>query len=159
MDVEPTRVRPNEATSRRYATLKRSSTRPEVALRSSLHALGKRFRIQFRVDGLPRRRIDIAFPRQQLAVFVDGCFCHGCPEHGTRPETNREWWDWKIARNRARDVDTDQRLKELGWRVIRVWEHAAAETAAEVIVQELSRPSPRGDVADDPPSSTPLLDG
>lgn len=127
----------------RYATLARSGTKPETALRRRLHALGRRFRVQFKVEGLPRRKIDIAFPKQRLAVFVDGCFWHGCPEHGTRPTTNQEWWEWKLKRNKARDEDTNGRLTELGWRVVRVWEHEDPDLAAAKVIAELDEPSQR----------------
>ncbi len=135
---EPERQRPNDAVSRRYSTLARSGTKPEMVLRKHLHALGRRFRVQLKVDGLPRRTVDIAFPRQRVAVFVDGCFWHGCAEHGTRPKTNPEWWDWKLARNQARDDDTNHRLTELGWRVVRIWEHEEVEVAAAKVLAELN---------------------
>lgn len=128
----------------RYSTLARGGTRPEILLRRRLHALGRRFRVQLKIEGLLRRRVDIAFPKQRVAVFVDGCFWHGCGEHGTRPKTNQEWWDWKLARNRARDADTNERLAELGWRVVRVWEHEHPEVAAAKVIEVLeSDPSPQ----------------
>ena len=102
-----------------------------------MHRLGLRYDLQVRVPGNNRRRMDVAFTRRKVAVFVDGCFWHGCTEHGTRPRTNREWWDWKIARNKERDLDTDRLLEEAGWLSIRVWEHedpaAAAERIATVV--------------------------
>jgi DNA mismatch endonuclease (patch repair protein) len=78
-----------------------------------------------------RRRGDIVFTRARVAVFVDGCFWHGCAEHGTWPKQNAEWWRAKITANRNRDRDTDRRLRDAGWAVIRVWEHEAAPTAAD----------------------------
>lgn len=84
------------------------------------------------------------FPRQKVAVFVDGCFWHGCPEHGTHPKTNEEWWRWKIQRNRDRDLDTDMRLGELGWRVVRCWEHESPDVAADAVEAAL-RASSAGD--------------
>ncbi len=110
--------------------LARTDTAPEIALRKALHARGLRYRVQFHVPGNRRRRIDIAFTRAKVAVMVDGCFWHGCPDHGTRPVANREWWDWKIARNTERDRDTDQLLAEHGWTVVRVWEHEDPDEAA-----------------------------
>jgi len=89
-----------------------------------------RYRVQLPVPGNRRRKIDIAFTRARVAIFVDGCFWHGCPEHGTRPATNREWWDWKLERNQDRDKDTDRLLADQGWRVIRVWEHEDPVDAA-----------------------------
>lgn len=112
------------------STLARQDTAPELALRSALHAYGLRYRVQIPVPGNRRRRIDIAFTRVRVAVFVDGCFWHGCPDHGTRPATNREWWDWKIKRNRDRDADTNLLLTKEGWTVIRVWEHEDPVRAA-----------------------------
>lgn len=80
-----------------------------------------------------RRRADIVFPRQRVAVFVDGCFWHGCPEHGTKPRANADWWQAKIAANIARDRDTDQKLLGAGWISVRVWEHDQAEAVADAI--------------------------
>jgi DNA mismatch endonuclease (patch repair protein) len=68
-----------------------------------------------------------------VAVFVDGCFWHGCPEHGTQPRANEDWWRWKIARNQARDRDTTERLQDLGWTVIRIWEHELPTAAADAV--------------------------
>lgn len=90
-----------------------------------------------RVPGNNRRTIDIAFPKQKLAVFVDGCFWHGCPEHGTQPSANAEWWAKKLDANRARDEDTDRLLKEAGWATLRVWEHEEAQLAADVVESAL----------------------
>jgi DNA mismatch endonuclease (patch repair protein) len=121
------------------STLARANTAPEVALRKALHARGLRYRVQLHVPGNRRRRIDVAFTRAGVAVMVDGCFWHGCPDHGTRPLSNREWWDWKIARNTERDRDTDQLLAQHGWTVVRVWEHEDPDEAAgrvETIVRQ-----------------------
>lgn len=104
-----------------------------MALRKELHRRGWRFRVQYRVDGLPRRSVDIAFPRIRVAVFVDGCFWHGCPEHGTRPQTNSDWWRWKLQKVSDRDADTTQRLEELGWTVVRIWEHVDAADGADTV--------------------------
>ena len=131
---EPERVRPDAALSARMSALARRDTRPEVALRRELHRRGLRFRVQLPVPGNRRRTIDIAFTRARLAVFVDGCFRHGCPDHGTKPVTNAEWWVWKIERNIARDRDTDVLLAAAGWTVVRIWEHEPAEGAAQRIV-------------------------
>lgn len=119
------------------STLARADTMPELALRRALFALGLRYRVQLHVPGNRRRRIDIAFTRAKVAVFVDGCYWHGCPEHGTRPATNREWWDWKIQRNRDRDADTNSLLAEHGWDVVRVWEHENPAKAAERIARSV----------------------
>jgi DNA mismatch endonuclease (patch repair protein) len=108
---------------------RRRDTEAELALRSLLHRRGLRYRVHFPLPRL-RRRADIAFPRAKVAIFVDGCFWHGCPQHGTWPKANAEWWRDKIQRNVERDRDTDERLRMLGWTVIRIWEHDPASDAA-----------------------------
>jgi DNA mismatch endonuclease (patch repair protein) len=84
-----------------------------------------------------RRRADVVFPRRRVAVFVDGCFWHGCPEHATSPKHNAEWWKEKLAANVRRDRDTDRRLSEAGWLVFRIWEHEDPRTAADRIERAL----------------------
>lgn len=110
-------------------------TAPELDVRRILHARGLRYRVD-RAPPLPalRRRADLVFGPSRVAVYVDGCFWHGCPEHGTRPSANAEWWRDKIARNRARDADTDLRLAEAGWLVVRAWEHEDAGAVAERVM-------------------------
>jgi DNA mismatch endonuclease, patch repair protein len=110
----------------------RTGTSPELALRRELHRRGLRFRVDFRLDaaGLRRRRSDIAFTRRRIAVFVDGCFWHACPLHATFPKANGSWWEAKLAGNVARDRDTDARLADAGWTVIRIWEHEETIVAA-----------------------------
>lgn len=132
-NVEPSRKAPDKALSLRMSRLARRHTQPELALRRELHARGLRYRVQFRVPANRRRTIDIAFTRAVLAVFVDGCFWHGCPEHGVLPRTNTEWWTWKIARTVARDRETTRLLEESGWSVLRVWEHEAVMQAADKV--------------------------
>lgn len=107
-------------------------TAPEVALRRLLFACGLRYRVDYPLPGL-RRRADIAFTRRRVAVFVDGCFWHGCPLHGTQPKRNGLWWSEKLAANRSRDRDTDRRLRAAGWTVLRVWEHEAPSRASRRI--------------------------
>lgn len=88
---------------------------------------------------MPRRRADVVFTRQRVAVFVDGCFWHGCPEHGVRPKANAEWWAEKLDTNQRRDLDTDERLTVQGWIVIRCWEHELPKDVAdrvETVVME-----------------------
>lgn len=102
----------------------------ERALRSELHRLGLRFRLHRKLLPRSTRTADVVFPRQRVAVYVDGCFWHGCPVHGTWPKRNAEWWRSKIEANIRRDRDTDARLEELGWLVVRVWEHEAPNEAA-----------------------------
>lgn len=112
----------------------RRDSRAELALRRELHARGRRFFVDRSVEPLGRRRrVDIVFPRLRLAVFVDSCFYHRCPEHGTSPRTNGEWWQLKLDRNVARDRDTDARLRGAGWRVIRAWEHEPPRLIADRI--------------------------
>jgi len=113
------------------STLARRDTAPEMALRGELHRRGLRFRVQLRVPGNNRRRIDIAFPRARLAVYVDGCFWHGCPDHHVQPKTNRDWWRWKVELNKSRDDDTDRLLHEAGWASLRFWEHEPVRDAAD----------------------------
>ena len=108
-------------------------TEPELALRRELHGRGMRYRVGYPVPDNRRRSIDIAFVRIRLAVFVDGCFWHGCPVHGTWPMTNAEWWENKIKMNRLRDADTDRLLQEHGWESLRLWEHEVSTGADRVI--------------------------
>ncbi len=100
---------------------------PEMAVRRLLHAAGLRYRVAWPVPGQRRRTIDIAFTKARLAVFIDGCFWHGCPLHATSPKANAVWWAAKISTNRARDADVTGQLQELGWTVLRFWEHEDAE--------------------------------
>ena len=81
-------------------------TAVELAVRRLLHAAGLRYRVEYPVPGLPRRRIDVAFPRAKVAVLIDGCFWHGCPQHATHPKANADWWRTKLERNMARDRET-----------------------------------------------------
>ncbi|MEX5718582.1 very short patch repair endonuclease [Geodermatophilus maliterrae] len=100
---------------------------PEMAVRRLLHAAGYRYRVAYRIPGQRRRTIDIAFPRNRIAVYIDGCFWHGCPEHLHLPHANTEWWERKLAGNRARDASATEQLIGLGWTVLRFWEHEAPE--------------------------------
>jgi DNA mismatch endonuclease (patch repair protein) len=113
------------------ARVPKRDTAPELAVRRAAHALGL--------------RADLVFPRLRIAVFVDGCFWHGCPCHGNRPRHNGDWWREKIERNRRRDQDTDRRLAETGWTVVRAWEHddpaAVAATIAAEVIRARSAPS------------------
>jgi len=121
----------------RMRNTKRRDTKPEIELRSALHRLGFRFRVDVPING-SRRRSDIVLISDQVVVYVDGCFWHGCPEHGTIPKQNRQWWIEKLAANRARDDETDADLAAHGWTVLRFWEHedphAAATAVQEVLV-------------------------
>lgn len=98
-------------------------TKPELAVRRAAHAAGLRYRVDFRPIPTLNRRADLVFTRAKIAVFVDGCFWHGCPEHHTVAKTNAAFWADKVQRNRARDTNTDELLVEAGWTVLRAWEH------------------------------------
>lgn len=103
--------------------VKKRDNGPELAVRRLLHTSGLRYRVAFPVPEQRRRTIDIAFTRQRLAIYIDGCFWHGCPTHGTSPKANADWWVRKIDTNRARDADVTAQLEALGWIVMRFWEH------------------------------------
>lgn len=119
---------------------RRRDTAPEMAVRRAVHALGLRYRVDARPLADLNRRADLVFTRARVAVFVDGCFWHGCPEHGTAAATNPDYWATKIEGNRRRDADTDARLSEAGWCVVRVWEHDdAVQVAASVAVEVRAR--------------------
>ncbi|MAL96790.1 MAG: very short patch repair endonuclease [Haliea sp.] len=124
-------------TSQRMARVRQKDTGGEIALRRELHKMGLRYRVAFEVLKKPRRVADIAFPGIRLAVFVDGCFWHGCPEHATWPKRNADFWRHKIETNRSRDADTNERLRSIGWRVLRFWEHESPLVAAEIVVREV----------------------
>lgn len=121
--------------SHRMARVRQKDTQAEIDLRKALHAKGLRYRLHVPLLTKPRRVADIVFSRNRIAVFVDGCFWHGCPEHASWPKSNTDFWREKIETNRARDADSNQRLKALGWNVIRVWAHESAEVAATRIAQ------------------------
>jgi DNA mismatch endonuclease (patch repair protein) len=110
---------------------KRRDTGPELALRRELHRRGRRFFVDRSALPTLRRRADVLFPRLRVAVYVDGCFWHACPFHATQPKSNAAWWKEKLAANVARDRDTDVRLIEAGWIVVRVWEHEDPLAAAD----------------------------
>jgi DNA mismatch endonuclease, patch repair protein len=111
----------------------RRDTAPELAIRRKVHARGLRYRVDARpVKGL-RRTADLVFGRDRVAVFVDGCFWHACPEHGSIPKSNAGWWRAKFEGTRARDRETDELLAYHGWLVLRIWEHESANEAADRI--------------------------
>lgn len=128
-------VQPSSAlASRRMAAVRQKGTAPEVALRRELYRSGLRYRVNFAVLKKPRRVADVAFPGLKIAVFVDGCFWHGCPQHATWPKQNAEFWRQKIEANRQRDADTNARLRDGGWMVLRIWEHESPIEASKPVV-------------------------
>lgn len=114
-------------------------TAPEVSLRAALHRSGARFRKDLRLD-LPggRTRPDIAFTRQRLAVFVDGCYWHGCTEHRSLPRSNPDFWAAKIDATRTRDRRQTAILREAGWKVLRVWEHEPLDEAVRRVLEAIA---------------------
>ena len=118
---------------RRMKSNRGRDTRPELELRRAVHALGLRFYVNRRpLQGI-RRTADLVFPKLRIAVFLDGCFWHGCPEHHTVSKTNAGYWAEKVRQNRERDADTDGRLSLAGWSVVRIWEHSSTHDAARRI--------------------------
>ncbi|MFZ2176272.1 MAG: very short patch repair endonuclease [Rhodococcus sp. (in: high G+C Gram-positive bacteria)] len=129
-------------TSARMSAQRRRDTEPELALRRELHRRG----VRYFVDRAPmkgiRRRADLVFPRRKVAVYVDGCFWHSCPQHATFPKNNAQWWADKLAGNVTRDRDTDTRLAEAGWTVVRIWEHENPAVAADRVQEALQQMRP-----------------
>ena len=114
---------------------RRRDSKPELAVRSLLHAAGLRYRSDFRlVFDDESVRPDIVFTRRRVAVFVDGCFWHSCPLHGATPRTNVQYWEPKLARNRERDARNTRVLQDAGWAVIRIWEHEDPHDAARRVM-------------------------
>ena len=121
----------------------RRDTRPELAVRSLLHAAGLRYLVDVPPLGFDRRRkADIVFTSRRVAVFIDGCFWHGCPTHFVTPRSNADYWDPKIARNRERDRETVARLEAEGWLALRFWEHEAPQSVAFKIIAAVEKRSP-----------------
>ena len=113
---------------------RRRDTKPELLLRSALHRQGWRFRVDALVDVSGRRvRPDIVFSRRRVAVFIDGCFWHSCPEHGQKPKTNAAYWESKLNSNKARDLADSHALQRDGWKVVRIWEHDKIDDAVEAV--------------------------
>ncbi|HEY6495339.1 MAG TPA: very short patch repair endonuclease [Trebonia sp.] len=120
---------------------RRTDTKPELALRTALHAMGYRYRKDMRLD-LPLRRVrpDIAFTSRRVAVFVDGCFWHACPEHGSKPKNNEWYWSPKLAKNVERDRAADEALAQAGWTVVRLWEHVPLADAVALVIGAVGEP-------------------
>ena len=133
---------PHPASAARSANMKgnrRADTKPELALRRALHGQGYRYRKDYRLDlpGGIRVRPDIVFTARRVAVFVDGCFWHCCPEHGSQPAANTWYWEPKLRRNVERDRAADTALGQAGWTVVRLWEHDSLEGAIAAVVAVL----------------------
>lgn len=125
----------SEVASRRMKSVGQRDTAAEMEIRRRVHAKGLRYRVNHPVLRKPRRTADMAFTKAHVAVLVDGCFWHGCPEHGTSSKSNAKFWRNKIETNQKRDIDTTERLEAAGWQVIRFWEHEDPEGAADKIAQ------------------------
>jgi DNA mismatch endonuclease (patch repair protein) len=125
---------PTPGRRRNMQAIRRRDTRPELALRRALHAAGYRYRCDYRIDVVGgRARPDIAFTRAKVAVFVDGCFWHSCPEHGRTPQANPDYWAPKLERNRDRDRANTRALEAAGWLVLRIWEHTDVSDAVAIV--------------------------
>ena len=124
---------------KRMTSQRQRDTIPEVKLRSALHRMGFRFRVDVVPIAGIKSRADIVFSRIKVAVFVDGCFWHCCPEHGTFPKQNAEWWRNKLASNVSRDLRTNKYLAREGWKVLRIWEHEDPEEAANRVAEVLDQ--------------------
>ncbi|MFD7959623.1 very short patch repair endonuclease [Streptomyces zaomyceticus] len=127
------------AVSARMSRQGSRDTAQELAVRRLLHASGLRYRVNAPVPGMPRRTIDIVFGPVRVAVFLDGCFWHGCPEHATQPKSNAEWWRAKLDKNMARDRETTTHLESMGWTVLRFWEHSPTEEISATVRAAVDR--------------------
>ncbi|MFS0887098.1 very short patch repair endonuclease [Aeromicrobium sp. 179-A 4D2 NHS] len=134
----------NEHVRRRFAAQRTRDTTAEIQLRRELHRMGYRYRVDTVAEPSIRSKPDIVFRRKKVAVYVDGCFWHGCPEHFIPPKNNAAWWDEKISANRHRDASTRARLVEHGWRVLAFWEHEDVLVAANVVATALRSDPPVG---------------
>ena len=133
------RIQPSSPeTSRRLAKVRQKGTNAEIELRRQLYRRGLRYRVDYGVLKKPRRVADVAFPGLRIAIFVDGCFWHGCPQHATWPKRNAEFWRLKIEANRIRDADTNARLFGIGWTVLRFWEHESPIEATDAVAQTVA---------------------
>lgn len=145
--------------STRMAGYRQRDTKPERELRSELHRRGLRFFVNRAPLPEMRRRADVVFPRARVAVYVHGCFWHGCAEHGTWPKSNAAWWREKIRGNQARDRDTVQQLVDAGWVAIEVWEHEAPSAAATRIAELVRDRRSRAPGAGDTPNPEQRMSG
>ena len=123
----------SESVSRRMRNTRRRDTPVEIRVRTLLQESRLHFEVDRSISGVTRARPDLVFPTERVAVFLDGCFWHSCPEHGTTPHANRRWWIEKLSANVERDRRHDQELTAAGWLVLRFWEHEAPELVAEEV--------------------------
>ena len=132
----------SEHTRRSMLGNRSRDTLPELAVRRLVHAAGLRYRVDYPpLRDRRRLRADIVFTRAKVAVFIDGCFWHGCPEHHRRPRANAEYWTAKVNGNRRRDISTDETLAAAGWVVLRFWDHQDPGEVAEEIRTAVRPPS------------------
>ena len=137
---------------------RRTDTKPELALRRALHSRGYRYRKDYRLDLADGKRVrpDIAFTARRVAVFVDGCFWHSCPQHGSKPAVNVGYWDPKLRRNVERDRAADTALAAAGWEVVRIWEHEPLADAVAAVVTALVRATTPTPASPAPPPAEPI---
>ena len=124
----------SEAVRRSMVGNRSRDTSPELVVRSAIHRSGLRYRVAARPLPELRRTADLLFRPAKVAVFIDGCFWHGCAEHYAEPRTNTDYWSAKVERNMQRDVDTNRRLREAGWVVLRYWEHESVDQITREII-------------------------
>ena len=117
---------------------KARNTKPELAVRRALHAAGFRYRVDMRPALELRGRADIVFTKRKIAIYIDGCFWHGCPVHATTPKRNADYWVPKLQRNVERDRDATLKLESLGWVVLRFWEHEKVDAIVQSIRNQLA---------------------
>ncbi|MEP9415803.1 very short patch repair endonuclease [Gordonia sp. VNQ95] len=127
----------DETVRQRMKSQRRRDTEVEMEIRRRLHAVGLRYRVDYRPESSLRCRGDIVFTRAKLVVFIDGCFWHGCPDHATAPKNNSNWWREKLEANKFRDRRNTDALVGLGWEVLRFWEHDPPELVVASIVRSL----------------------
>ena len=132
----------SEAARRTMVANRRRDTKPEMRVRRILHAAGLRYRVDFPPIQQLRSRADIVFSRRRIAVFIDGCFWHQCPLHGTAPSANSDYWGPKLARNTERDLAVNRALAATGWTTLRFWEHEDPVEVAKTIVRVWARTDP-----------------
>lgn len=128
-----------EDARKRMRATRRAGTAAELALRAELDGLGLIYEVDRPALPGQRRRPDMVFPSARVAIYVDGCFWHGCPVHGTTPKSNREWWEAKLGANKRRDADAERELCDAGWQVLRFWEHVSPREAARMVAEAIER--------------------